>query len=343
MKTSRRTRFESSGAMGPRASSARSPLRPRIPISTRCCSQRASSSGRPGRCEAAPVSATARPATAGRFSSSTGARATGSGSSALGALRCTQSSSATPSAASGPATSASPCTSARASMSMIAGRCSMSSKNSFHNALRRRGAMGGAGQGRREPSYACHMGATEDAASRRPARPGGSRLIVKRVLSRWRIAAFVADAAVLALYFTLHESLPEVSLWWDVAIIATLVIPAVFATVGLLLPLRNMPWRWAVTAALIGLAIGFSFLGWEAPASFAKLGAATFIGWMFLDFFEVASWVVIVALIIPWVDAYSVWRGRTNTIVHHHKGVFEHLSFAFPVPGEDNTANLGKI
>jgi len=185
------------------------------------------------------------------------------------------------------------------------------------------------------------MGATEDAASRRPARPGGSRLIVKRVLSRWRIAAFVADAAVLAVYFTLHESLPEVSLWWDVAIIATLVIPAVFATVGLLLPLRNMPWRWAVTAALIGLAIGFSFLGWEAPASFAKLGAATFIGWMFLDFFEEASWVILVALIIPWVDAYSVWRGPTNTIVHEHKGVFEHLSFAFPVPGEDNTANLG--
>ena len=46
--------------------------------------------------------------------------------------------------------------------------------------------MGGARQGRREPSYACHMGATEDAASRRPARPGGTRLIVKRVLKRIR-------------------------------------------------------------------------------------------------------------------------------------------------------------
>ena len=50
---------------------------------------------------------------------------------------------------------------------------------------------------------------------------------------------------------------------------------------------------------------------------------------------------MIVALIIPWVDAYSVWRGPTNTIVHHHEGVFEHLSFAFPVTGEDQTANLG--
>src|SRR5215210_3938041 len=42
--------------------------------------------------------------------------------------------------------------------------------------------MVGARQGRREPSYVPYMGATEDAASRRPARPGGSRLIVKRVL-----------------------------------------------------------------------------------------------------------------------------------------------------------------
>jgi hypothetical protein len=161
------------------------------------------------------------------------------------------------------------------------------------------------------------------------------------ILTRPRIAAFVADAAALAAYFALHERLPELSLWWDVAVVATLVIPAVFATVGLLLPLREMSWRWAATLGFAALAVAFSFLDWEEPASFAKLAAATFLGWLFLDFFEEASWVVIVALIIPWVDAYSVWRGPTNTIVEHHKGVFERLSFAFPVPGEDNTANLG--
>ena len=119
------------------------------------------------------------------------------------------------------------------------------------------------------------------------------------------------------------------------------VIPAVFATVWLLLPLRTIRWRWLVALVFFGLAVGFSFLNWEWPASFAKLGAATFLGWIFLDFFEEESWVIVVALIIPWVDAYSVWRGPTNTIVHHHKGVFERLSFAFPVPGESNTANLG--
>ena len=49
----------------------------------------------------------------------------------------------------------------------------------------------------------------------------------------------------------------------------------------------------------------------------------------------------LVASIIPWVDAYSVWRGPTKTIVEHHEHVFSVLSFAFPVPGEHAAANLG--
>jgi hypothetical protein len=161
------------------------------------------------------------------------------------------------------------------------------------------------------------------------------------ILTVRRAAAFAAVAAALAVYFAVHKSIRPLSLWWDVAVIAALVMPAVFATVGLLLPLRRAPWRWFAVLACVVLAVVFSFLDWEAPASFAKLGAVTFVGWLFLDFFEEASWVVIVALIIPWVDAYSVWRGPTNTIVHHHEGVFERLSFAFPVTGENQTANLG--
>jgi hypothetical protein len=161
------------------------------------------------------------------------------------------------------------------------------------------------------------------------------------ILTPRRAAAFVALSAALAAYFGLHTRLPELSVWWDVAVIAALVMPGVFATVGLLLPLYRTRWRWLAVLIFIALAVAFSILDWEAPASFAKLGAATFAGWLFLDFFEEAAWVVIVALVIPWVDAYSVWRGPTNTIVEHHEGVFERLSFAFPVPGEDNTANLG--
>lgn len=161
------------------------------------------------------------------------------------------------------------------------------------------------------------------------------------VLTRPRLVALGINIAVLAAYFAGHEHLPNVSTWWDVAIIGVLVIPAVFLLVWLCLPLQNMPHRAWILLGFIGLSVLFSVVGWNGPASFSKLGAATFAGWLFLDFFEEASWVVVVALIIPWVDAYSVWRGPTHTIVHHHVGVFERLSFAFPVPGESGTANLG--
>ena len=49
---------------------------------------------------------------------------------------------------------------------------------------------------------------------------------------------------------------------------------------------------------------------------------------------------VIVALIIPWVDAYSVFRGPTGEIVEKHPHVFTNLSFGFPLPGHQ-TARLG--
>jgi hypothetical protein len=161
------------------------------------------------------------------------------------------------------------------------------------------------------------------------------------VLTRRRLAALGVLAAVLAAYFAGHESLPDVSTWWDVAFIALLVIPGVFAPVWLLLPLRDWRWRWLAILVCIALAVVFSVLGWEGPASFSKLGAATFAGWLFLDFFEEASWVVLVALIIPWVDAYSVWRGPTNTITQKHEHFFFSLSFEFPVPGSNAGARLG--
>ena len=50
---------------------------------------------------------------------------------------------------------------------------------------------------------------------------------------------------------------------------------------------------------------------------------------------------MLIACIIPWVDAYSVFFGPTKTITEKHGHVFTTLSFAFPVPGENGAANLG--
>ena len=72
-----------------------------------------------------------------------------------------------------------------------------------------------------------------------------------------------------------------------------LVIPAVFATVGLLLPLRQgAAGAGSPRSYASGSRSGSRSWSGKEPASFAKLGAATFIGWLFLDFFEEVSWVV---------------------------------------------------
>jgi hypothetical protein len=158
-----------------------------------------------------------------------------------------------------------------------------------------------------------------------------------------RALAFGVLAVVLGLYYGFHTSLPNTSTWGDVAFLSFVLIPAVLALVYLALPLRV-----ARELELIAVAIAFAILavilheaGLNALSDFAKLGAMAFVAFWFLNFFEALSWVVLVACIVPWVDAYSVWRGPTNHIVHKHHHVFSTLSFAFPVPGEDSAANLG--
>ena len=130
-------------------------------------------------------------------------------------------------------------------------------------------------------------------------------------------------------------------LWGDVAWIALVLIPAVFGLVLLALPLRLARGLLPVGAAFAVLAAVLTYADVNVFANFARLGAATLIGWWFLGYFETLSWVVLVAAIIPWVDAYSVWRGPTKHIVENHEHVFSVLSFAFPVPGEHSAANLG--
>jgi hypothetical protein len=71
----------------------------------------------------------------------------------------------------------------------------------------------------------------------------------------------------------------------------------------------------------------------DVLANFTKLAAVTLLAFWFLSYFEALSWVVIVAAVIPVVDAISVWRGPTRHIVEERPEVFGALSFTFPVPG----------
>ena len=163
------------------------------------------------------------------------------------------------------------------------------------------------------------------------------------VLDRRRVAAFVALAVVVGVYYATHESWFRLSLWGSIAWLCFLVIPAVFGFVWLALPAWAAPLRQLLTATVVfaAAAVVLQATGASPVANFAKLGAMTLGAWCFLRFFEELSWVVLVALIVPFVDSYSVWRGPTNTIVNKHVQVFDALSFTFPVPGIDAGAKLG--
>ena len=156
-----------------------------------------------------------------------------------------------------------------------------------------------------------------------------------------RAAALVVLAVALGVYYVGADSLPVSDLWTQVVLLWFLVIPAVFGLVYLALPLWRKSWLLQAGIGVAVLAVVLQIVGLDVLANFAKLGAVTLLAWWFLSFFETTAWVATVALIIPWVDALSVWRGPTKQIVEHKRELFTTFSFAFPIPGEENTAQLG--
>ena len=146
--------------------------------------------------------------------------------------------------------------------------------------------------------------------------------------------------AAIAAYDAFAGALPDLSLWRDVLLIAFVLLPATFALVWLALPLRAWRGLAAVGVSFAVLALTADAAGLETVANLSKLAAMTAIGFWFLEVFERVSWVVIVACIIPFVDAISVWRGPTRHIVTERPGVFSALSHAFPVP-DHGAVHLG--
>jgi hypothetical protein len=156
-----------------------------------------------------------------------------------------------------------------------------------------------------------------------------------------RAAALLILLAALVAWYELAPHLDTMSEWRSVALVALVLMPAVFGMTYLALPWMEN--RTVVIGAVAGFTAAALILGvLDAPvfANFAKFGAVTAAGWLFLWAFEALSWVVAVAFVIPWVDAYSVWHGPTQQITENHPAVFTKLSIAFVVPGGD-AARLG--
>ena len=158
-----------------------------------------------------------------------------------------------------------------------------------------------------------------------------------------RVAALLVLLAALALYYAFHDRLWNASTWWDIAFLALVLIPACFALIWIVLPLRRGRGLLAVALGFGLLAWAFHEADWNTPENFCKLFAVAAVGFAFLQYFELLSWVALVACIIPFVDAVSVFspRGPTHEIIEHHEHVFTTFSFAFPIPGERSAANLG--
>jgi hypothetical protein len=164
------------------------------------------------------------------------------------------------------------------------------------------------------------------------------------ILSRPRAAALAALLAALVAYGALAGELPELpSDDLDVVFYALVVLPAFAAAIWLALPLARTSTTTLVVlaAACGGLAVALSLLAVDSAANVAKLACYALLGFWFLSLFEEAWWVTLVAVLVPWVDIWSVAAGPTRYVVEEEPGIFDRVSVAFPNPGEDTSVNVG--
>jgi hypothetical protein len=159
--------------------------------------------------------------------------------------------------------------------------------------------------------------------------------------ARLRVAAFVLVAAAVVTWDAVAPHIGSIGGWSEVVVIAAGVLPATLALIFLALPLWA---RRRVVAVALVVFLAAAVATWEADlhlaSNFLKLAAYTCAGWAFLWFFEELGWVLLIALIIPFVDAISVAAGPTHTIVNHHIEVYSAVAVAFVAPG-GSAAGLG--
>ena len=161
------------------------------------------------------------------------------------------------------------------------------------------------------------------------------------MLGRRRALALAGLTAAVAVYTAGAGHLWNAGLWPDVLFLALIVFPATLGIVWLSLPLAHARGLLAVGLALVALTVLLRLAELDVLFNIAKLYALVALGFWFLTWFETVTWAVLVAVLIPWVDAISVWRGPTDYVVEERPSLFENVSIAFRVPGEDGTANLG--
>jgi hypothetical protein len=164
------------------------------------------------------------------------------------------------------------------------------------------------------------------------------------VLSRERALALAGLLVALGVYGAVAENLAELSDRADLAVIALLVMPAFMGAVLLALPVTRIrrPHLLIAAAGLAGLGwVSLALAGADSVANVSKFACFALAGLWFAALFEELWWVTLVAVLIPWMDVWSVAFGPTRYVVKEQPGFFEEISVAFAVPGEPGTVNLG--
>jgi hypothetical protein len=159
-----------------------------------------------------------------------------------------------------------------------------------------------------------------------------------------RVLAFVALSIAVGTWFAAAPRIDAIGLWPTVVVVSAGVLPGTFLLVYVALPLSRVRWSVLVLFALaLGLlAFGYSEAGWALAANFAKLWAEVFAGWAFLYLFYEVSLVVLIAMIIPIVDAVSVFTpgAPTHEIVKSHISIYNDVAVVFVGP-HGGAASLG--
>ncbi len=161
--------------------------------------------------------------------------------------------------------------------------------------------------------------------------------------SHRRALALAGLGAALVAYGAVAEHLWGLPSGLDIAVHSLLVFPAFAAAIWVALPLARIPsTRLLVAAALVALAaLGLTLIGAGSAANVSKLACYVLLGYWFVSLFEELWWVALVAMLVPWVDVWSVAAGPTRYVVEEQPGFFQRVSVAFPNPGETATVNIG--
>jgi hypothetical protein len=169
---------------------------------------------------------------------------------------------------------------------------------------------------------------------------GGATAVL---IGRGRALALAGLLAALVAYGAIADALPDLPARVDLAVVALIVMPAFMATIWLALPLvrTRRPHLLIVVAGASALVwVGLDLVGADAAANVAKFSAFALAGLWFVALFEELWWVALVAVIVPWMDVWSVAFGPTRYVVEEKPGFFERISVAFPLP-DGGSVNLG--